>query len=311
MNRLLLLLGAAGLLLAAGCRKDDMLDCAPTTTSNLSLTEFTQRNGVAAQNFPLTFNRNEVITTSGGATLIFPANSFKYPTDSLAIGGGQVRIREIYSVADMLLTDMPTTLPRQGAMLVSGGEFNIQVRSGARRLRLLPGTNLTLQSPTPPNQDTTRQYVWKQPAAVLASDTAGWQWASAQRVQSLPNFYRALLPLDSIGWWNIDQLWHAYSTASLASVVVTTPTNPLTETRVYLRPVGFNGLARLAPTDGTGTRWTRAMPAGADMVVVVLQSVKGQLYYGTQRITVQPNLVINPVLTAVSESDAVRLIRQL
>lgn len=102
-----------------------------------------------------------------------------------------------------------------------------------------------------------------------------------------------------------------YSTASVASVVVATPANPLTETRVYLRPVGFNGLARLAPTDGTGTRWTRTMPVGASMLAVVLQSVGGQLYYGTQQVIIQTNLVVTPPLTAVSEAEALRLIRLL
>jgi outer membrane protein assembly factor BamB len=308
MNRLFLLLSLAGLLLAAGCRKDDVVDCAPVS-SNSPLKDFTRRNGVATQTFTINLGQTQSLTTRGGAIITFPAASFLTSTNSVATGTAQVRIREIYSVADMVLSNMPTSLTRYGNMLVSGGEFNIQVW-GTQRLRLQAGSSLTVQSPIPPDQDTTQQYIWKQTAAVLASDTAGWQLASMLRVQSLPGLYRSLIPLDSIGWWNIDQYWHAYRTASIASVTIITPANPLTDTRVYLRPVGFNGLARIAPTT-TGTSWQASMPVGAEMIAVVLQSINGQLYYGTQKVFIQNNLVITPTLTAVSEADAVRLIRQL
>lgn len=306
MNRLFLLLGLAGLLLAAGCRKDDLVDCAPGS----ALKDFARRNGVATQTFTINLGQSQSITTQAGAVITFPANSFLTSANSLATGTAQVRVREIYSVADMVLSNMPTSMAGYRDMLVSGGEFNIQVW-GAQRLRLQAGSSLTLQSPIPANQDTTQQYIWKQTAAVLATDTAGWQWANGLRAQSLPGLYRSLIPLDSIGWWNIDQFWHAYSSSAVASVTVTTPANLLTDTRVYLRPVGFNGLARVAPTNTTGVSWRTTMPAGADMIAVVLQSVNGQLYYGTQRVTIQNNLVIVPALAAVSDADAVRLIRQL
>lgn len=308
MNRLFLWLGLVGLLLAAGCRKDDVVDCGPTT-SNLALKDFVRRNGVATQTFTINLGQTQSIATKGGAIMTFPADSFLTPTNSVASGTAQVRIREIYSVADMVLSDMPTSLPRYGSMLISGGEFNIQV-GGAQRLRLQTGSTLTLQSPIPPDQDTTQQYIWNQTAAILATDTAGWQLASVLRVQSLPGLYRSLIPLDSIGWWNIDQFWHAYRSSSIASVTVTTPANQLTDTRVYLRPVGFNGLARLAPTT-TGTSWQASMPVGAEMIAIVLQSVNGQLYYGTQKVSIQNNLVVTPTLAAVSEAEAVRLIRLL
>jgi hypothetical protein len=307
MTRLLLLLSAAGLLAAAGCRKDDVVDCAPAS----GLADFTRRNSVAPQAFTLQVGSAQTITTAGGARLTFPAAGFLLPTGAVATGTAQVRIREIYSVPDMVLANMPTDIVRRGSPLVSGGEFNIQVWQNNTRLRLAPSQTVTIESPVPAAQDTTRQYVWKQPASVMASDTAGWQFASAQRVQSLPGLYRALLPLDSIGWWNIDQFWHIYSYNNTAQVTVKTPATAFGETHVYMRPVGFNGLARLWPSNAPTTDWQRNLPVGADMVAVVLQSINGKLYYGTQRVTISNRLVISPMLAAVSEAEAVRLIRQL
>jgi hypothetical protein len=53
------------------------------------------------------------------------------------------------------------------------------------------------------------------------------------------------------------------------------------------------------------------MPLGAAMQAIVLQSLNGQLYFGTQVFTVQSGVVIKPPLTAVSEAAAVALIQQL
>ncbi|MGI4761988.1 MAG: hypothetical protein ACRYF0_14870 [Janthinobacterium lividum] len=312
MTRYLILLGAAGLLALAGCRKDDVIDCAPTTTSTtLPLADFSRRTSVPAQTFTLALGTSQTITTAGGAALTFPANGLLLPTGGVATGMAQVRIREIYTVPDMVLANVPTDIVRRGDMLVSGGEFNIQVWQNTTRLRLAPSQTVAIQSPIPTAQDTTRQYVWQQPAAVLASDSAGWQLASTQRVQQLPGLYRAALPLDSIGWWNLDQFWHAYYAARTAQITVKTTATAAGETRVYLRPVGYNGLVKLWPSTTAGTDWLRNIPAGADMIAVVLQSINGQLYYGTQRVTISNGLVINPVVSAVSEAEAVRLIRQL
>jgi hypothetical protein len=322
MNRLLLLLGAAGLLLTAGCRKDDLLDCAPTpvppiATSNLSLAEFTRHNSVPVQTFTINVNQNQAIRTTGGATLNFLANSLLKRNDSVATGMAQVRLREIYSVPDMVLANMPTVKINAGDLLVSGGEFNIQVWQSAARLRLAgpprynPVGRLVLQSPIPSAQDTTPQLLWQLPATFLGTDSLGWLGSSAPPVQSSGGLYQASIPLDSIGWWNIDQLWHIYQGASIVRVEVETLANTVSETRVYLRPMGYNGLSRLLPSGSAGTRWQQTMPVGADMVAVVLQSINGQLYYGTQRVTIQSGLVIKPPVAAVSEAEAVRLIRQL
>ena len=309
--RYLAIIAAAGLLLMAGCRKDDLVECPPAPARNSSLADFARRNSAAPQLFTITLKQLQTVTTAGGATLTFPARGFLLPNGDTARGTAQVRVRELYSVPDMILANMPTDIVRQREMLVSGGEFNIQVWQNATRLRLSPSLEVAMQSPTPAAQDTTRQYVWNQPANVLASDTAGWQLASARRVQSLPGLYRALLPLDSIGWWNIDQFWHKYDNTPMAQITIKTPASAVGETHVYLRPVGFNGLAGLSPANATYAEWKRNLPAGADMVAIVLQSLDGQLYFGTQALTIRNSLVISPVLTAVSEAEAVRLIRQL
>jgi hypothetical protein len=334
MNRLFCLLGLAGLLLAAGCRKDDLVDCAPTPpspptpptpptppgppTSNLSLADFCRRNRGAIQYFGFAPNQIKTISTAGGATLTFPGSAISYllPTGLPTGDSILVRLREIYKVPDMVLNDMPTVAQNQ-QLLISGGEFSIQLvrsRSTDRVRAVAVGTSLiSLRSPMPNPQDLAPQQLWQQP--FTQGSLLGWQTSAVApypAVQIQSPFYQTNLPLDSLSWWNIDRIWPAYAGATLTPTVVEVPTaSAVGETRVYLRPTGANGLARLSATGSTYTQWQANMPIGANMQAIVLQSLNGQLYFGTQLFTVQSGVVIKPPLTAVSEAAAVALIRQL
>lgn len=254
---------------------------------------------------------SQTITTAGGATLTFPAAGFLLPSGAVATGSAQVRVREIYSVPDLVLANVPTNILGRGNLLVSGGEFSIQVGQNATRLRLAPGLATTLQSPIPAAQDTTRQRVWQQTAIFVGTASTGWQPTNAPAVQPLPGVYRATLPLDSIGWWNIDQFWHAYYGSGTVRALVKITATATAETRVYLRPVGYNGLLYLSKNNSRAPNGWAAPRPGAAMIAVVFQWADGQLYYGTQRVTIASGQVISPVVTAVSEAEALRLIRQL
>jgi outer membrane protein assembly factor BamB len=324
MNRIFCLLGLAGLLLLAGCRKDDVVDCAPATAPN-ALDDFVRRNGAPVQTFALNLGNigtfPQVVVTSGGAGIQLPANGFLLPNGSAATGTAQARIREIYSVADMLLSNMPTTQGGSRKLLISGGEFSIQVWQNGVRLRLAPGARVVVRSPVPAGAASGQQLLWQQPDTRLLGDSAGWvpptplppsSFPSASdtiRITNTPPVYQTPIPLDSVSWWNIDQLWALYRNTPVGNVTVQVPANT-GSTQVFLRTVGLNGLARLYPSNAARTSWSASMPTGANMKVAVLQSINGQLYFGTQSITTQSGLVVTPTLTAMSEADVVRLIRQ-
>ena len=328
MNRLFCLLGLAGLLLAAGCRKDDVVDCAPASTAN-ALDEFTRRNGAPVQTFTVPLGIigtiPQVVVTSGGAGITIPTTSFLLPSGSMATGPAQVRVREIYSVADMIFSNMPTTQGGSRKLLISGGEFSIQVWQNGTRLRLAPGARVVVRSPVPTGVASGQQYLWQQPATRLVGDSAGWvpptpippsgfpSSSDTIRTTGTPPIYQTPIPLDSISWWNIDRLWPLYQTAPVGTLTVqfpAIPTGSTGSTRIFLRPVGLNGL--ISPyINSMQVSWSGQLPTGANMVAAVLQSINGQLYFGSRPLTTQNGLIVTPTLTAVSEADAVRLIKQL
>ena len=107
------------------------------------------------------------------------------------------------------------------------------------------------------------------------------------------------------------QLWHAYTSRPQVGVSVDVPTvGAALRTRVFFRPVGFNGLAACWPMPAS-SRWSYSLPDGADVVAVVIQEQNGRLYYGTQRLTAATGLVAPPVLEALPAAGIVRRIRLL
>jgi hypothetical protein len=219
----------------------------------------------------------------------------------------------------MVLADMPTGTTPPQTLLISAGEFSIQAWQGSVRLRAdgsLANALLGLASPRVAGQDTTGQLLWQLVTdfrQVPQGRFPGWQTQSSYSpVQTTPAFNRAAIPLDSLSWWNIDKLWSAYAGASSVTTSIETPAATTSDgTRVYVRPTGLNGLVRMNASGNAGTQWQASMPQGANMQAIVLQSINGQLYFGTQQFIVQSGVAIKPTLTAVSEADAVRLIRLL
>ena len=318
MKHILLTLLGAGLLLA--CQKNDLL--LVPTDSGASLAATLRAAAPATQTFAFALGQPQALRTAAGATLSFTANAFRLPNgQTLATGQAALRVREIYTVPDMLLADIPTTADN-GQHLISGGVFSIQAWQGGTRLRLASTPapagalgGLTLNSPVPPaGLDTTRMELWQQPARTFAPagpDSAGWRRAAPGRptwVAAAAGRYTVALPLDSIALWNIDQFWHAYRNGAVTTAVEV-PAGA-TDTRVYFRPVGFNGLARAVATP-SATRWSCRLPLGAPVVAVVVQIRGGQLYYGTQAVTTQANQVVQPPLEALTEAEIIRRIRRL
>lgn len=344
MNKILLLLGVAGLLLTAGCRKDDEVVCAPAT-SIVSLADFSRGNMPAEQVFNLPdVSQTQTIRTAGGAVLTIPGNSLMVAsTGAAATGAAQLRFREIYEVPDMILADLPTqtsgfrTLPYPTAQsLESAGEFQIQLWQGRQRLISKNGpvpTPLTLTSIRPSRTINIRPQPrwWTQallPAPTVrdTADTAGWQLSTSGFVRidstmvgpGTPAFYAATFPLDSLSWHNVDWLWSYSPYLPAAAVKVIVPGYPAQAlstltTRVYLIPARGNIALRLGYRPADDNWQLGNLPATSDYTVVVVQSDgAGGLRFAKQRFTLDRmgnTFTIDPV--KMSQADVLRLIRQL
>ncbi|MFD2718563.1 hypothetical protein ACFST9_07540 [Hymenobacter monticola] len=327
MNRLVLT-GLGVTLLASSCRQDDLVLYTPAADS---LAAATRPFAPAVQTFTVNLGQAQTLRTRGGATIAFAANSLALPNNALATGTATLRVRELRTVGDMLLTGMHTNLAVSSAqLLVSGGEYNVQVWQGNTRLRwsspfigsgpATPGWP-RLSAPVPTaGLDTTRMFLWAMPlnrnAAVNgAADSVGWQpaiqggatgWAP---VRPSGGFYSVNFPLDTISWLNFDQYWRPVNNANWTTAQVRVPAGA-TETRVYLRPVGYTSLSRTFAT-ADPTLWQNHLPEGTDTQVIVQQLRDGQLYFAAERYIWRRNAVYAPALKAYTAAELAQLVQQL
>lgn len=318
-----------GVALLAACNKeDDVIICPPAAVTFADL----RAAAPAVQTISFDLGQAQSLHTAGGAVLAFPANAFVLPTGSVATGQGTLRLRELHSVGDIVLAGLHTDAYQHTGLLVSAGEFNVQVWQGSTRLQWLqpvsasvPRIQPTLATPVPATGlDTTKMFLWKLPIAangvlpVVADSVNGWQRGLLPNGTQGPiwpvlrptgGIYTAVLPLDSISWINFDQYWRSVSGAVWSWNQVRVPSGA-SETRVYFRPAGYTSVCRSFATNDP-TLWQNHFPNGTDVQAIVVQIRDGQFYFGTQRYNWQANLVMTPTLQALSAAEVVQRIRQL
>ena len=82
------------------------------------------------------------ITGSKGTVLQFSSNSFQTLSSEAVTGMVDIKLIEVYSRTNMLLTDKPTTGKLDNgdhAMLISGGEFYVNATQNGNQLKLVSG----------------------------------------------------------------------------------------------------------------------------------------------------------------------------
>jgi hypothetical protein len=316
------------LLLASSCRHDDLVIYSPAANS------LATANGPfapAVQTFTVNLSQAQTLRTQGGATISFGANSLVLPNNTVATGTATLRVRELRTVGDMLLAGMHTNLATSSAqLLVSGGEYNVQVWQGITRLRWSspfigsgPATPSwpRLSAPVPTaGLDTTRMFLWAMPlnrnaAANGSADSVGWRpaiqggatgWGP---ISPSGGFYNVNFPLDTISWLNFDQYWRPAGNANWTTAQVRVPAGA-TETRVYLRPVGYTSLSRTFAT-ADPTLWQNHLPEGTDTQIIVQQLRDGQLYFGAARCIWRQNSIYTPALKPYTAAEMAQLVQQL
>jgi hypothetical protein len=97
------------------------------------------------QSFTLNSETGGDITGSEGTVIKFFSNSFKTLSGDAVTGTVDIELIEVYSRANMLLTDKPTTGKLDNgdhAMLISGGEFYVNATQNGNQLKLISGYNI-------------------------------------------------------------------------------------------------------------------------------------------------------------------------
>ena len=266
-----------GVTLCAGCAKsDDQLEI--TLPSANTLAEFTKHNAVPVQVFTFDPTQATTLTTAAKASFEFAQNAFVMPNGQLPLGQIEVRIQEIYSPADMVLSNMPTMTDRHQP-LESGGEFNVRACSGTTPLKLRNATGLNVISPVPARVSASgrnRMVMWTR----TGTNPDSMLWRSSRDSVAVgissPNnneyVFNAPFWPDTLGWLNYDCL--PASPAPRIRVSIDLGGSYL-NTRVYLIPQDLNGALRPYWDPQAQLAIQSYLPDGMMFTAVVLREREG------------------------------------
>lgn len=318
-----------GSLLAAGLAAG-LVSCLPTTepqprtsVAGSALDALRAQYGAPTQVFTYNSARVDVFRTASGGTLATGSNAFlSIGTGSLVPGLLSLRVREVLSKADMVLSGLPS-MGSQGEALESGGQFLVQASTADNQLlRLSPRVKLGLATPVPaglasrfgtllyaPDYPGNLHFRW---APTL--DTASSVQASQPLVTGDPLYFRSLIasPLynSNNGWLSIARpLFTGYPGATVR-VHLSPPDADAANAAVYLVFRDYNAVVQLAAT-GQGNFELANVPGQAAITVVALYAAASKLYLGQHADTVRAGQLFQVPLAERSVADVAAEIKHL
>ena len=307
-------------LLLTGCQFDagtvvceDGTSPGPQLPPPATIRELQTQLGAARQTFTYTPGRTNTFTGAKGTIVTIPGNAF------VQYGGPltapiQLTLREIFSRADMVLSDMPTVA--YGQALESAGEVFLRADSS---VRMAPEAFIQLQTRNPANlasRDSMRLFV--APAAPVSGPGGGncftWYLNSDPRSSLSPSptgntiLISDVLYNNGIGWFNCDRFYDTPNPLPLVVKIDAPNLDPTTNITVFAVFRDFNGTLAVCDFAAPNTFQTTGVPAGARVSIVAIHTANDKLYYGRQDGTLQAGVPFAPVL---QETTAAALVEDL
>jgi hypothetical protein len=277
--------------------------CQPELSSlpenkHTSLEDFYKTNRAAVQTSTVNNATGGVTTTVSGVKIHFPANGFVTESGSPVTGNADVSVKEILTIKDMILNNMPTT--SGGLPLESGGEFNIKVSQNSQPLKLAAGKFLKIEIPKTPGILANTMQVFNGKSNADGSV----DWAPNTNpgnfvVGDSTLFTSYSLFCDSINWINCDKFINE-PTVSFTVYPANAPSNDSTNCFVHL--TGRNTLVKMNWTRGLSYyNSDRLLPVPSTIVGISVKN--GLLYASFTPVTVRHQQSVTMNFTAYSEAQ--------
>ena len=304
-----LLLLSAATILVVGCKKEDPVPT-PTPTPNVPGTSnlsslFDDNISNKTQTCTIDAATWNSIEGAEGTRVFIPANSFQDASGTPVSGSVEIKMVEILTLADAILTNKPTI--SNGSLLTTGGELNINAYQGGDVLGLTPGANITFTVPTTtpdnnmglflgtPGSNVDVNWVPSDSlgvtdSVIVAGDTTGsGGWS---------DYYWFDITGDSLGWINCDYFYGDPNPMTDLSIIPNSGHDE-TNTMVWIHVASANSVA---PTwwDMTDSFDFNSIPETTNVTIVAISEISGQYYSAIVPITVSTNHVENITLNATT-----------
>jgi outer membrane protein assembly factor BamB len=268
------LVGAGLLALSAviSCKKD--ATTAPSTNTNptsptgpTSLLAFHNANRVPVQSFTINNSTGATIKGANGGKYFIPAHFFVNSANQAISGNITVNLKEIFTPANMILSNMPTMAGNRG--LLSDGEFNITANQNNQPLKAAVGAMFAAHLPLKADSAVDSINVWNFNNNTWANSFGSYAYSIGPDSICINS--------DSINWLNGD---YFYPNSAFYQLNINAPNAPnITQTCIYVYVNGHRAIWQSSFVSGTEFQTPTDIPAGAPLTIIGLCTASdGTLY---------------------------------
>ncbi len=253
-----------------------------TTREVVSLDRFFKKNAAPLQRFEADASDAIAFTAAKGTGVNVPANAFVTMTGAPVTGKVTVAIKELYTPAEMILNNRPTT--SNGWPLISGGAFFIQVTKNNEELRLTPGKYIQLDLATAAGADMNGMLVFT--GENSSTGTANWIADTSQNsavIQDSLSPASAYLFTDKLQWINCDK----FINEPKITFTVNAGNCPNPDSAFVF--VHLTGLPSVVSLPLINNRFTSDFIIAANATVVGICVIDKKIYYSMIPVAMQHN----------------------
>jgi hypothetical protein len=291
------------ILLMASCQKEVSADKSAQTFKSLS--EFFSQNREVTQAVTISGQSGGTFQGSRGARFVIGANSFVDKNGTPVTGEVKLEILEVYTPADMILTNLTTM--SNGQPLESGGEFLIEATYKGEEVKLAPGRYIAINLP---GKDLDGMQVFNGQVNTAGEvnwvvNTGGNNWVVRDSSNSGSNYAYTLF-CDSIQFINCDKL--------INDPKISCSFNPVNSPRhdstyIYVHLTGRNSVVNVFnyTTQKFESDWLIASP----VTIVGVCYANGQLYSSITNATLAHNSTYNLNFTTTTMDKLKDQLKQL
>ena len=280
--------------LFVGCKKDEDEAATPnvpsTPTTNAMLAIFDQHVEDATQLFTVNAGTGGSVVGQDGVSMFFPPNAFRTQAGAVVTGAVQVELVEALTVGDMLWLNKRTVGNDNGQLrlLVSGGQYFLNVTQGGQQLRLAENAGF-VNVPAPNGIDPNMQLF---SGTVDGNGIITWDpFGNAGGLGQDSLSYS--FPNDSLGWINCDYFMDQSPITGLQAVCPEGHND--SNTLVWLVFPDMNSITSLnSPgTNVFATGGSYQVPVGINVQIVALSNLGGSYSRATVTTTVTAGLSVD------------------
>lgn len=303
MQKSIFILSASIVMAFFSCKKE-RLDPAPASAINTPISNFFVKNGVSAQTFTINSTAYQTITGSAGTFIYINPNSFVTQSNQPVSGNVTIKLKEVYTKKDMILTGM---IPMAGSLpLVSGGEFFIQATQNGEILKLSGSGSVQVSVPTGVTPSNLMNEFYADDLTI--TDSTGWSTNNDSIIviqdstgNGTGNYY--YFEIDSMDWINCDYFWNDPAPKTNISVNAGSEYNG-TNCVVFMSIDGQNTIGQLYYNNPSYT--ANGWPTGKAVTFIAISEINGQYYsaFKSALITVNHNETLN--LSPTTEAQIIQ-----